>query len=495
MSRTHRVLPAEPFTSLQAYLDAGGGKGLAAAQAVEASVVIDELAASGLRGRGGAGFPTAVKWATVSSYASDILSTSVIVNAAEGEPGTFKDRSILRANPYAVLEGAVIAALVVEARSITIATKHRFADEVARLRGAIAEITDAGWLGDIEVDVVEGPGEYLYGEETALLEVLDGRPPFPRIAPPFRRGVVEVVEGDADVSSGSGLSADVEMAGSDGATVAPPVLVNNVETIANVPGIIANGAAWFREHGTEDSPGTIVCTVTGGVRRPGVGEMALGTPLRDVLQEIGGGPVSGRQIIAVLSGVSNAIITPEMLDTPITYEALRAAGSGLGSASFIVVDDRTAPAALAAGVSRFLAVESCGQCTPCKTDGLQIASVLERLCSGQGHSDDLRLLTKRIGTVADGARCSLAGQHATVVGSIMDRFASDFELQDERGAHPVAPFPIAELNELGGGAAVVDPTFAQKRSDWTYGSGEAVETPVDRLSDHRAGHGLADLER
>ena len=169
-----------------------------------------------------------------------------MVNAAEGEPGTFKDRSIIRANPYAVIEGALIGARVMDAKSVVIATKETFTDEVARLREAIAEVGAAGWLGDIDIQIVEGPSEYLYGEETALLEVIDGRPPFPRIAPPFRRGVVEVVKTEGDADSGSGLAADVQMAGTEDDSAAPPVLVNNVETMANVPAIIAKGAAWFK---------------------------------------------------------------------------------------------------------------------------------------------------------------------------------------------------------------------------------------------------------
>ncbi len=188
-----RVLPAEPYTSLSEYVAAGGGEGLRAAGTVSADTIIEELAASGLRGRGGAGFPTGVKWRTIRSFASPVLLTSVVVNAAEGEPGTFKDRAIIRANPYAVIEGALIAARAMDSRSVVIATKAGFSDEVARLRAAVAEITAAGWVGEVDVRIVEGPDEYLYGEETALLEVIDGRPPFPRIAPPFRRGIVEVV--------------------------------------------------------------------------------------------------------------------------------------------------------------------------------------------------------------------------------------------------------------------------------------------------------------
>ncbi|HSB84687.1 MAG TPA: NADH-ubiquinone oxidoreductase-F iron-sulfur binding region domain-containing protein, partial [Ilumatobacteraceae bacterium] len=386
---TNRVLPAEPYKALESYIAAGGGKGLEAARAVGPDVIIEELVASGLRGRGGAGFPTGVKWRTIKSFASPVLRTSVVVNAAEGEPGTFKDRMILRTNPYSVIEGALIAARAVDAASITIATKAGFAEEIRRLREAIGEMTAAGWVGDVEIAIVKGPSEYLYGEETALLEVIDGRPPFPRLAPPYRRGIDEVVETDADVDSGSGLSASVEMAGTDGLGVAPPVLVNNVETIANVAEIIARGAAWFRSVGTEKSPGTIVCTVTGDVQHPGVLEIPMGVSLREAIDLVSGGPLPDRHIKAVLVGVSNAVLTPEQLDVELSYEAMAKIGSGLGSAGYIVIDDSTDAVGLAAGASRFLAVESCGQCAPCKQDGAEIAATLAKLATGSGEPVDL----------------------------------------------------------------------------------------------------------
>ena len=227
-SRSHvrRVLPFEPYATLDEYVAAGGGEGLTAARAVASDVIIEELAASGLRGRGGAGFPTGEKWRTIKSFASPLLRTSVVVNAAEGEPGTFKDRVIIRDNPYAVIEGALIAARAMDATD----DRDRHEGSVRR-RGRTAACGDrrsrrprAGCDG-VEIRVLEGPSEYLYGEETALLEVVDDRPPFPRIAPPFRRGVVEVVETDSDVDSGSGLSADVQMAGTEDDSAAPPVLV------------------------------------------------------------------------------------------------------------------------------------------------------------------------------------------------------------------------------------------------------------------------------
>ena len=481
----NRVLPPVPYATLAEYIAVGGGKGLEAARAVSAETVIEELAASGLRGRGGAGFPTGVKWRTIRSFASDTLNTSVVVNAAEGEPGTYKDRTIIRVNPYAILEGALIAARAMDAKSIVVATKAEFTDEVERLRGAISEISAAGWCNDVEISVLDGPSEYLYGEETALLEVIDGRPPFPRIAPPFRRGIDEVVKSDADVDSGSGLPADVRMATTDESSAAPPVLVNNVETMANVAAIIAKGAEWFRSVGTAESPGTIVCTITGAVRKPGVAELRMGTTLREAIDQAGGGLLPGAQVKAVLVGVSNTVLTADQLDTELSYEAMKAIGSGLGSAGFIVVGDNTAAISVAAGASRFLAVESCGQCTPCKQDGAEISDLLGNMAGGQAGPEDLALVRKRLGTITTGARCSLATQHQVVVGSLLDAFADEIAASSEPGATPVAIELIAALEFLDDQGARLDPSFAGKQLDWTYDETDSGKSPVDRFTDHR----------
>jgi len=483
---TARVLPATPYASLDDYVnEAGGGYGLRAARAVAPETVIAELEASGLRGRGGAGFPTGTKWRTIRSFASDVLRTSVVVNAAEGEPGTFKDRSIIRANPYAVIEGALIAAWAMDATTVLIVTKATFTEELKRLRTARHELADAGWLDDVDVRIVEGPSEYLFGEETALLEVVDGRPPFPRIAPPFRRGVDEVVASEADTESGSGLPADVRMAGPGGSSLAPPVLVNNVETMANVAAIIARGAAWFRSVGTEESPGTIVCTVTGDVRRPGVAEIAMGTTLGDAIEMVGGGVTEGLEIKAVLVGVSAGVLTAKHLDTPLTHEAMRAAGSGLGSAGYVVVGDATPAVGIAAGASRFLAIESCGQCTPCKQDGLEIAGLLGDIARGEAAPDALDTVRMRLTTIGDGARCSLATQHQAVVTSLLDTFADEIEAQAEPGAEAVELLEVAELVDVTDEGARVDPTFAAKQPDWTHDETDSGKAPVERFTDHR----------
>src|SRR4051812_23323823 len=427
MALVYRVLHPTPIESLDEYVSSGGGRGLDTAQGLSPDEIIAAVDASGLRGRGGAGFPTGRKWRTVRDYGSPAARPSVVVNAAEGEPGTFKDRTIMRNNPYGVLEGALIAARAVDADQVILATKTAFTVEVARLRAAAADIERAGWSKGIDIDVVGGPPESLYGEETALLETTDGRYPLPRIAPPYRRGVHEVVESPADVDTGSGLSAHVEMAGPGHETDAPPALVDNIETLANVALIFAHGAEWFGTVGTAESPGTIVCTVTGATKQAGVGEVAMGTPLRDVIEAIGGGARPGRQIRAVLPGVSNAFIPARALDTPASYEALAAIGSGLGSGGFIVFDDADDLVAAAAGAARFLAIESCGQCSPCKVDGLRISAVLDALSRSEASRADFEDLRACIATVADGARCSLATQQQTLAASLLEEFPDDVD--------------------------------------------------------------------
>ncbi len=372
------------------------------------------------------------------------------------------------------------------ADSVIIATKASFATEVERLRGAIAELDAAGWTHPVPVTLVTGPDEYLFGEETALLEVIDGRPPFPRIAPPYREGVDEMFEHGSDTTSGSSSAAHVEMAGPTGETVAPPTLAGNVETFANLPGILRNGAEWFRELGTADSPGTIVCTVSGDTVRAGVAEFELGTPLREVLDELGGGARPDRELVAVLSGVANPLLPASAFDTPLSYDAMREAGSGLGAAGFIVFDDSADLVGVAAGVARFLAVESCGQCRHCKDDGLALAGILARLAASAPEGHDREELASRLDLVAEGARCNLATQQQVVVGSIIDGYPELVASHTEGHAPSVAPAPIAELRDVVDGRAVVDEAQLTKQPDWTYDEVDSGQWPADRLDDHRA---------
>lgn len=295
-----------------------------------------------------------------------------------------------------------------------------------------------------------------------------------------------MVESPADVAADSGLSAHVELATRGGQTTAAPTLVDNVETLANIPRIVARGAAWFRTAGTEQSPGTIVCTITGSTQQAGVGEVVMGTSLREVIDLVGGGPRDGHTVKAVLSGVSNAFITADKLDTPLTYEDMVAAGSGLGSCGFIVFDDTDDMPAVVAGASRFLAVESCGQCTPCKQDGAEIARLLANAANGAGSADDLVTVKARLATVADGARCSLAAQQQAVVGSLLNAFPQQVTSRFEADATPVEVHLVAALVDIADQGATLDSSFLRKQPDWTYDEVDSAKTPVERFTDHRA---------
>jgi NADH-quinone oxidoreductase subunit F len=486
VTAVERVLPAQPLSSLADHAERGGGRGLESARSMDPGDVIEVVRAAGMRGRGGSGFPTAVKWSTVAAYHSAIAPTTVVVNAAEGEPGCFKDRELLRRDPYAVLEGGLIAAHAVGADSVIVAIKRTFTDVATRIDDAITELESAGWCDGVEIAIFEGPSEYLFGEETALLETIDGRYPFPRVAPPFRRGVDEIVDSQADVSTGSSSAAHVEIAGSSAENVGAPTLVSNAESLAHIPAILARGAEWFRSVGTEDSPGSIVCTISGQVRRPGIGEVEMGTTLREAIDTIGGGPLPGRQVQAVMSGVSSALVTAEQLDTPLTYEAMSAIGAGLGAGGFLVYDETTSPVGIAAGVAHFLAVESCGQCRHCKQDGLDLASVLSRLAASQAHDDDVVRVRELLDTVAEGARCNLPYQQQAVVGSVLDRFAADVDARVHGHAAPVEPEPIAAIRAIDGDGVHLDDHQFAKQPDWTYDAEYSGQWPADRFDEHRA---------
>ena len=481
-----RVLPADDCPTIAEAIAAGAGDALRDARAVDPGTVLELVEAAGLRGRGGAGFPVARKWRTVVANSTPLLPSTVVVNAAEGEPGSFKDRAILRRDPYRVIEGALIAAHVVGADSVIIATKTSFTTVVDRLQRAVAEADAAGWTAGVPVTVFTGPGEYLYGEETALLEVIDGRPPFPRIAPPYREGVDEIFETEAGAESDSGSAAGVEMAGPTRESVAPPTLAGNAETFANLPAIVVNGADWFREVGTDESPGTVVCTVSGATARHGVGEVVLGTPLREVLESLGGGARPGHEIVAVMSGVANPLLPASALDTPVSYEAMRAAGSGLGAAGFIVFDDADDLVAVAAGVADFLAVESCGQCRHCKDDGLEVAALLRRLAASEANDRTLDDIAARLDIVAEGARCNLATQQQVVVGSILRLFPDAVRAHVAATLPGVEPTYVAEIADIVEGRAVLDPGGATKQPDWSHDAVDSGQWPADRLDDPRA---------
>lgn len=482
MASVSRTLPPAPVTSVQQYLEGGGARGLAAAREVEPEAVIADIEASGLQARGGTGIPCGPKWRTVRAYGiGAAVPPSVVVNAAEGEPGSFKDRAILYRNPYQVLEGALIAAHAVGASDVIIAMKRMHADVRRRTAEAIDEARAVGWLDGVDVQVFAGPNEYLYGEETAMLEAIDGRPPFPRIAPPYRRGVHDIVDRVVGVDSDSASAAHVELAGPSSDAVGSPTLVNNVETLANVPAIVVEGPEWFRSIGTRESPGSLVCTVTGATRRHGVGEVPMGTPLREVIDLIGGGPNPGRVIKAVMGGAATPLLTADQLDTPVSNEGMKSVGGWLGCGGYIVFDDHSDMAAVADGVARFLSIESCGSCVPCKDDGLALAELFGRVRRSQATHHDLAAIADRLRTVTIGARCNLAVQYQLVLQSILDNFGDEIDAHVRGNTTAATPELIASIVDIDGPLAVLDEAHRGKQPDWTFEARWSGKLPVDRL--------------
>ncbi len=465
-----RVLDPLPVRSLADHLASGGGQALAAARVIGGGGIVDLVEEAGLRGRGGAGFPTAAKWRTVLDHASGSLPATVAVNAAEGEPGSFKDRTLLLTNPYKVLEGAAVAAIAAGADLVVVATKASFTEVTRRLRQAMGElarhpIAEAG----PRFELVEGPDTYLFGEETAMLEVVNGGPSFPRIGPPWRHGI----DDDPDAPAAE------TMATADAGSAAAPVLVNNVETMAHVADILRHGPGWFRQLGLDGQSGTFLCTVTGDTEYHGVVELPVGSTLEDVLRA-GGGSIVGEPLGA-LPGVSHPLVPAESFDVPLAYS-----GDGVipvGSGAFRFFSTETDPVAIAAGVARFLAVESCGQYTPCKGDGLEIAERLGRLVRGEGRDADREAvvagLADHVSTVADGARCALARQHQEIVADVLDRFTSDVAAHSGGMVPAGEPVDIVPLLGIEGSRAVLDRGHRQKQPDWSTGPDWSGQYPVD----------------
>lgn len=454
------LLPHEPIERLDDYLTTDtGGAGIERALRIGAAATIEMLVASGLRGRGGGGFPTGVKWAGIAGQTE--YRRYLVCNGAEGEPGTFKDRALIRANPYQIVEGLLIAAFAIDATEIFICLKASFEREIAVITKAVQDFQNAGIGGDYSVSIVGGPEEYLFGEEKAMLEVIEGKPPLPRWFPPHEQGLFAA-------SPQGGWEAAPH--GDNRRTDEPnPTLVNNVETMANIPHILAQGADWFRSMGTADAPGTIVATVVGDVVSPGVGEVEIGTPLSAIIDTVGGGVPAGRTIKAVFSGVANPVITAADLDAPVSYEGLAAIGSGMGSAGFIVYDDTACMVDTAYQFSRFLAVESCGQCSPCKIGSGAITHSLERIETGAGDDSDLGAIHGWLKRVVDGSRCYLATEEQLVISSVLRAFPEEFaEHLDAHQCPRTSSRPFPKIVDLVDGHAIYDESFWRKRPDWTY---------------------------
>ncbi len=438
-----RLLPNRPLLDLDDYVAAGGGAGLAALLDADRDEVVARVEESGLRGRGGAGFRTGTKWRSIVDTATDEgLSVALVVNAAEGEPGTAKDRALLTTNPFQVLEGILIARWAVGAERIIVGTKARATAVSLALDAAVAAAVEAGWPGADVVEVVRGPDEYLYGEETAMLEVIEGNLPLPRHLAPWINGLFT-------------QSADPSLA-----------LVNNVETLANVPAIVARGPDWFRSLGTDDTPGTMVFTLSGDVQASGCWELPLGVTVRTVVEDIGGA-VDPKFVI---TGVSSRVVTPDRFDTPTGFDAMASVDLGLGSAGFVAYGADHCVVRVAATLARFLSVEQCGQCNACTLGTTAILEALERIDAGDGSRTDVDELARWAGRVTDQARCALPIGAQLLVASLLEDFA------DEVAAHlgdacwstrePMVP-KIADV-DLDSGEVTFDPDYHRKRDDWTY---------------------------
>ncbi|HSK24703.1 MAG TPA: NADH-ubiquinone oxidoreductase-F iron-sulfur binding region domain-containing protein [Egicoccus sp.] len=451
-----RLLPPVPVTSLDAHLAAGGGRGLAHALEIRPDEVIAEVDRAGLRGRGGAGFPTARKWRGVLDNAAGAGGRlSLVANAAEGEPGTYKDRVLIEQQPYAFLEGICIALHATGAETAYIGIKEKFTRPVQRLQAALAEVREVGWRGADRIEIVLGPDAYLFGEETGMLEVIEGKLPMPRIIRPYEQGL-------------------------NATTAVPnPTIVNNVETLTHVASILADGADWFRQAGTESSPGTMVFTVVGDVDNPGVYELALGTPLRTLLVDIAG----ARDIKAVYSGTSNMVLTPERLDVALGFDEMADIGAGMGSGGFIVYDTSRSIVDVLAVLIHFLAIESCGQCNACKLGNTAMDEILAKVQRGEATQADLETLLRRSHTVTDANRCYLPVGSQLLVASTMQAFVDEFVATVERGEPTPAdlPTPLIESIDEETGEVTWHPRYHLKQSDWSYADEDPRDERLDAL--------------
>lgn len=439
-----------PFDDLDAYLAQGGGEAYARARATDPDAIVDEVRRAGLRGRGGAGFPTAVKWSGVRADSAPVK--FVCANAAEGEPGTFKDRYLLRTNPYQVIEGLAIARHVIGARRAYLCVKGTQTRDVARIRSALDELAARSDMVE-EIELVLGPDEYLFGEEKGLLAVVEGGLPMPRVFPPHIQGLFGRPYSDPRDETHN------------------PTVVNNVETLAHVTQIVRHGADWFRGFGTSDTPGTMLFTVSGDVQHPSVTERPLGMTLRQLVDDVAGGPPPGRRVKAVFPGLANAVLTRDQLGTTLAFDTMRQSGSALGSGGFIVYDDSACMVHIARLFSHFLHVESCGQCPPCKLGSKRITDRMARLLDGSGERRDLDDIVATVPWVPNGGRCGLATSESVMVGSILAAFPDDFEAHLRGDCDLRHDDVLPKMTDYRPGRGFsYDQSYLRKQPDWTYES-------------------------
>ena len=421
MSEDRRILTANwgdpEAVGLEGYRRGGGYEALRSALAMSGADVIQVVKDSGLRGRGGAGFPTGMKWSFVPQDTGK--PTYVVVNFDESEPGTCNNRELVEREPHALIEGAAIAARAIECHTAFIYIRGEYLWQARILQRALDEAYTAGLLGAdvmgsgyaLEVVLHRGAGAYICGEETALLSSLEGFRGQPRLRPPF-----PAVEG----------------------LYASPTVVNNVETLMNVPHIVRNGADWFKEVGTEKAPGTKLFTVSGKVERPGNYEVPLGTPFRTLLEEHAGGVLGGRALKAwTPGGSSTPFLTADHMQVGLDFESIADAGSLLGTGAVIVLDETDCMVEAARRLVQFYAHESCGKCTPCREGTWWATRTLGRIEDGYGRPEDIPLVGEVGQNILFKAFCALADGAVSPISSTLKHFAAEYEAHVREGRCPV----------------------------------------------------------
>jgi NADH:ubiquinone oxidoreductase subunit F (NADH-binding)/(2Fe-2S) ferredoxin len=368
--------------------------------------VLEEVKRSGLRGRGGAGFPTGVKWGFCAAAEGD--QKYVICNADEGEPGTFKDRLIMEGDPHKVVEGMLICGYAIGATKGFIYIRGEYKLSIERMQKAIDTAHEYGLLGDgifgsgfaFDIEIRIGAGAYVCGEETALIESMEGKRGVPRLKPPFpaQKGYM-----------------------------GKPTNVNNVETLANIPAIVRNGAQWFAKFGTESTPGTKVYTILGHIRRPGLIEVPSGVTLREVIEDYGGGMVGGRFKLAQLGGTAGDILGEEMLDVPMDYDAMQKVGHVLGSGAILIMNETVDVRAFLDSCMHFFAHESCGNCNPCRNGLNALTRITAALKSRQAYDGDIQIMEELVMTLKSAAFCPLGQSPAGPVMSALRYFRAEIE--------------------------------------------------------------------
>ena len=406
------------LTKLSEYEQVGGYQSLRKALAMERQAVLDELLAAGLRGRGGAGFPMGRKASFVPKPEQTTRPIYLTINADESEPGTFKDREIMQRVPHRLIEGALITAYTIGSNNVFIYIRGEYLAEFEIVQAALAEARDRGLVGgnilgsgwNCTIVLHRGAGAYICGEETALLESLEGKRGQPRSKPPF-----PALQG----------------------LYASPTLINNVETIATVPPIIAQGGAWYAQFGVPNSAGTRVFSLSGNVANGGNYELPLGTSLRELIYDIGGGIPNGRTLKAIIPGGSSTpVLTADQVDTTLDFDAIGAAGSMLGSGAIIAIDDRACMVQLALRVAQFYQHESCGKCTPCREGTRWMVNIIEKIETGHAQQGDLDLLLSVCDRILGKCLCPLGDAAAMPVASYVDRFREEFQAHIDQGCCP-----------------------------------------------------------